>query len=48
MTVLLFKNSIELKKNFKPTYMNLFFMIFLAIACIANLNKATQFLYFDF
>lgn len=43
-----FKNSIELKNNFKPTYINLFFMISLSIACIANLNKATQFLYFDF
>lgn len=46
--ILIFKNSIKLKDNFKPNYKNLFFIIFLATLCIINLNKATQFLYFDF
>ncbi|MCT7602584.1 MBOAT family protein, partial [Aliarcobacter butzleri] len=48
ITVLAFKNSMEKMISFKPTYFNLLFSFIFIIYSIFQLNKISEFLYFNF
>ena len=48
LVVLVFKNSMELKDRFKESYINLIFSLLILIYTIFQLNKISQFLYFNF
>jgi len=42
------KNSNELLQEFKPSFKNFVFVLLIAIIAIMNLNKVSEFLYFNF
>ncbi|WP_394238811.1 MBOAT family O-acyltransferase [Niallia oryzisoli] len=46
--ILALKNSIELMKNFRPTVTVSIFIAALFVYCVINLNKISEFLYFNF
>ncbi|MDN5048558.1 MBOAT family protein, partial [Aliarcobacter butzleri] len=48
ITVLVFKNSMEKMISFKPTYFNLLVSFIFIIYSIFQLNKISEFLYFNF
>ncbi|MFY9090321.1 MBOAT family protein, partial [Arcobacter aquimarinus] len=48
IVVLAFKNSMEKMYKFKPTYFNLFLSFSFIIYSIFQLNKISEFLYFNF
>lgn len=48
LLVVFFKNSIELKERFKPTLVTVVFTTILFIYSILNLNKVSEFIYFNF
>lgn len=46
--VLVFQNSNQMVKHFKPNYVTLFYTVFLFIVSIASLNNKSEFIYFQF
>lgn len=48
LLVVFFKNSIELKERFKPTLVTVVFTTIIFIYSILNLNKVSEFIYFNF
>lgn len=48
LVVTMFKNSMEYKNSFRPTYKLLVFLIAVDIYTILNLSKVSEFLYFNF
>ncbi len=46
--VLAFKNSMQLRESFKPSWKNLLFSVILFVYAASNLNKLSEFLYFNF
>ncbi len=46
--VLFFKNSVELKKKFKPNLSYAIFGSFLTVLSVLSINKISEFLYFNF
>ena len=46
--ILMFKNSVTLKKNFRPTKIHLIYLVSLLIVAVLMLQKNTEFLYFNF
>ena len=42
------KNSMQLEHNFKPTWKNLLFVVLVSFYALINLNKVSEFLYFQF
>lgn len=45
---IVFKNSTELERSFRPTWRTLTFVVFIAFFSLFNLNKVSEFLYFQF
>jgi len=48
LITLVFKNSIELKNNFKINYKSFIFISVIFVIALSNLNKISEFLYFNF
>ena len=48
LIVLLGKNSMELRERFKPNKWYLIFSVLLTIYAVSNINKLSEFLYFNF
>lgn len=48
LIVLLFKNTSEKMKSFKPTYIYAVFIVIIFIYSVLNLTKISEFLYFKF
>jgi len=46
--VLLFKNSMQLRESFKPNKWYLIFSVLIMMYAISNMNKLSEFLYFNF